>query len=82
MHEQVVSRLIGDEMILLDTLSGRYFSLNSVGARIWTLAKDGMSRDAIRDVIVCEFEVDPATAELDMHALEGKLSSLNLSPFQ
>ena len=81
MNGNIVTRLVGDEMILLDTVSGNYFSLNAVGARIWEMAKAGLSRSAICESLVSEFEVDLATAASDVGSLEGKLRSLDLSPF-
>jgi len=40
---QVMSRLVGDETVLLDLSSGIYFGLDGVGKRIWESVADGLS---------------------------------------
>jgi len=80
-NSNVVTRLVGDEMILLDSVSGNYFSLNAVAARIWEMGQAGLSRITICESIVSEFDVEPSTAALDLGELESKLRSLGLSLF-
>jgi hypothetical protein len=53
----------GDELVLLDARTGRYFTLNRVGGRMWELL--ATSRSA-KDLAVClrtEYDVHPATGE-------------------
>jgi hypothetical protein len=53
----------GDELVLLDATTGRYFTLNRVGGRMWELL--ATSRSA-KDLAVClraEYDVPPATGE-------------------
>ena len=38
---QVMSRLVGDETVLLDLESGLYFGLDGVGRRIWESIGEG-----------------------------------------
>ncbi|MBT6210629.1 MAG: PqqD family protein [Woeseia sp.] len=40
---QVMSRLVGDETVLLDLASGMYFGLDGVGKRIWESVAEGRS---------------------------------------
>ena len=40
---QVMSRLVGDETVLLDLESGMYFGLDGVGQRIWKAIGEGLS---------------------------------------
>jgi hypothetical protein len=63
---QVMSRLVGDETVLLDLSSGIYFGLDSVGKRIWETVADGQSLAQTIAVITSEFEVDEAQAEVDV----------------
>ncbi len=63
---QVMSRLVGDETVLLDLSSGIYFGLDGVGKRIWeSLAKGQSLGDAVA-VIVAEYEVDESQASADV----------------
>jgi hypothetical protein len=63
---QVMSRLVGDETVLLDLASGFYFGLDGVGKRIWEMLAKGSSLAETASVITAEFEVDEATAQADV----------------
>jgi hypothetical protein len=64
--KQVMSRLVGDETVLLDLSSGIYFGLDGVGKRIWESLTKGQSlRDAVAG-IVAEYDVDESQAQIDV----------------
>ena len=63
---QVMSRLVGDETVLLDLASGVYFGLDGVGKRIWELVAEGQNLAQTIAVITREFEVDEAQAQTDV----------------
>ena len=63
---QVMSRLVGDETVLLDLASGIYFGIDGVGKRIWESVADGCNLGEITAVIVAEFDVDEAQAQADV----------------
>jgi hypothetical protein len=63
---QVMSRLVGDETVLLDLASGIYFGLDGVGKRIWETVEDGQSLAQTVAVITAEFAVDEAQAQEDV----------------
>lgn len=66
---RVVSRLIDDQAILLDSSQDRLERLNPVGSFIWGLLKACThSEDAIHAALVAEFEVDPDEARRDLSA--------------
>ena len=64
--QQVMSRLVGDETVILDLSSGMYFGLDGVGKRIWESVADGNTVGEIAAVIVTEFEVDEDQARADV----------------
>jgi hypothetical protein len=64
--QQVMSRLVEDETVLLDIASGTYFGLDGVGKRIWENVADGLSLGDIATVITAEFEVDDSQAQSDV----------------
>lgn len=70
----VVAREVGGEVMLLDLVSGTYFGLNSVGARIWQVLEDegGTLSDAC-DVIAAEYDVSREELERDVLDLAEKL---------
>ena len=63
---QVMSRLVGDETVLLDLESGMYFGLDGVGKRIWESVAEGNSLGEAVSVIVSEYDVDQTQAEADV----------------
>ena len=70
---QVMSRLVGDETVLLDLASGIYFGLDGVGKRVWESVADGKSLVQTVEVIVAEFEVEEARAQADVLAFVSDL---------
>ena len=69
----VMSRLVGDETVLLDLASGIYFGLDGVGKRIWEVVAEGLSLEETASVISSEFEVDEAQAQADVIEFAGNL---------
>ena len=63
---QVISRLVGDETVLLDLASGMYFGVDGVAMHIWESIAAGQTLDQTVAAVVAEFEVDKAQAEADV----------------
>ena len=63
---QVMSRLVGEETVLLDLESGIYFGLDGVGKRIWESLSDGKTLVETAAIIASEYDVDEARAETDL----------------
>jgi len=63
---QVISRLVGDETVLLDIASGIYFGLDGVGKRIWESVAEGQSLGQTAAVVAAEYEVDETQAQADV----------------
>ena len=63
---QVMSRLVGDETVLLDLASGIYFGLDGVGKRIWESVAEGHNLGQTAAVIAAEYEVEEAKAQADV----------------
>ena len=63
---QVMSRLVGEETVLLDLASGVYFGLDGVGKRIWESVAEGNNLSQAVAVIVAEYDVDEEQAQADV----------------
>ena len=70
---QVMSRLVGDETVLLDLSSGIYFGVDGVGKRIWESVAEGNSLGETATIIASEFEVDEERAQTDLIAFATDL---------
>ncbi len=75
---QVMSRLVGDETVLLDLASGIYFGLDGVGKRIWESVAEGRSLEETATVVTAEFEVDDARAQEDVIEFASELMERGL----
>jgi hypothetical protein len=64
----VVSRRLGDEVVLVHLKTNRIFSLSPTGARFWELLSDGRSRAEIEAELLREYDVshDEVAAEIDL----------------
>lgn len=65
----VLSRDLEGEAVLLEPGSGRYFSLNPTGRRVWQLLAEGPPIAACLATLTREFEAPAAVLERDLVAL-------------
>ena len=70
---QVMSRLVGDETVVLNLESGLYFGLDGVGQLIWEAASDGQPLSAAVEKIVATYEVDEMQATSDVAEFAAQL---------
>ncbi|TVQ85975.1 MAG: PqqD family protein [Chromatiaceae bacterium] len=75
---QVMTRTVGNEMVILDLASGTYFGLDPVGARIWALMGEGRTLAEICDQMLEEYEVTREALEADALRLAGELEAQGL----
>jgi hypothetical protein len=75
---EVLTRQVGDEVVLLDLASGNYFGLEAVGARIWQLLGEARSTASIRDTLLAEYDAPADTIEADLQRLVAELISRGL----
>ena len=68
-----MSRLVGDETVLLDMATGFYFGLDGVGKRIWESVADGKTLGQTAATIADEYDVEQARAETDVIEFVGEL---------
>lgn len=78
----VMSRQIGDEMVILDLGSGTYFGLDPVGARIWQLLSEGHQLAAVMSTLLGEYDVAEDQLRQDVHALFNELVTRGLVEVQ
>jgi hypothetical protein len=70
--------LSSDELALLDAAQGMYYGLNGPATRIWELLEKPRSLGDICQVLLAEFEVDPAECERDTRDLIARLQAVAL----
>lgn len=77
-RDTVVARPLREEMVLLDLDSGIYYSLNPLGALIWSHLERGATPAAIIAAITAEYDVQPDVAAADLQAFLAELRARNL----
>jgi hypothetical protein len=77
-NSDVVSRQMGNELVLVHLGTDRILSLNTTGARLWDLLKAGCSRDQIQAQLLQEFDVDETTLHAEIDSLISQMLSEEL----
>ena len=76
--KSVLFRELSGEIVLLNTATGKYFSLDATGACIWQALKaSGTLRDAL-DALLLAFDVAEPQARIDVLDLASKLCTHEL----
>ncbi len=73
-----VSSDLGDEIAILHLEAGKYYGLDAVGARVWSLIQKPRTVGELRDVLVSEYEVEPDLCERDLIELLQGLANEGL----
>lgn len=76
--KEQVSSSLGDEVAILHLRAGKYYGLNAMGARIWSLIQKPRIVEEVRDVLVNEYDVQPERCERDLLALLQELADEGL----
>lgn len=76
-QEQVYQEL-GGECVILDLSAGIYYGLDEVGSRVWSLIQAPITVEAIRDLLVAEYDVDSVRCEQDLLRLLHNMAALGL----
>jgi hypothetical protein len=76
--DRVLTRAVDDTVVLIDSDSGRSFTLDQVGARVWTLLTSSPSIQAAYDALLREYRVEPERLRRDLQALIDKLRASDL----
>lgn len=61
------------EKVMMNLDKGKYFSLNEVGSRIWTIISSSISIKGITDILIKEYDVDYETCKVEVIKFIKKL---------
>jgi hypothetical protein len=73
--ENVVARTVDGLTVLLDVDTGRSFTLDAVGSRVWTLLSTADTAQAAYEALLSEFAADPETIRADVETLIEALTA-------
>ena len=77
-NKETLSSGIDDELVLLSIINNKYYGMDSVGNRIWSLLAELIT---ISDIIVAltgEYDISTAECEKDVLSFLNELHSENL----
>ena len=75
-------RMVDDECIIVDPQGSQATVLNPVGARIWDLMDGKRTLGEILGMVLQEYAVEPAQAELDAREFTEDLAKRKLISFE
>ena len=73
---------LGDEAVLLDANSGRYYGLNELGARIFELIRTPSLVEEVKSTLLQEYKVEEAQLEKDLLEFLNGMAQRNLIEMQ
>ena len=76
--KDVLFHEVNDEMVLLNLVNGKYFSLDDVGTRMWLLMAEHEQLETVHRALLEEYEAEPGQLEQDLLALTDKLAANGL----
>ena len=76
--EDVLFHEVDDETVLLNLVSGKYYTLDVVGTRMWLLMTQHEQLKAAHQALLEEYQVDPQQLERDLLALIDNLAAHGL----
>ncbi len=71
-------RDLGGESVLLELESGRYFGLDEVATRMWTLLVEHGTQAPVLDTLEQEYDVDAARLRADLASFLSRLEEHSL----
>jgi hypothetical protein len=66
---------VSGEAVLLNQATGRYFTLDDVGTRVWKLIVQHGQLDRVYRDLLEEYDVDPQQLERDLLSLTDQLAA-------
>lgn len=73
-----ISTTIDHDTVVLDTASGRYFSLEGVGSTLWEALHQPRSVDELLSAVLERYDVGAERAERDVREFLSKLKEAGL----
>ena len=74
----VLFKDVGGEAVVLNLETGKYYGLDEVGARMWTLLNEKKQVKEVYQALVKEFEVSTDQLEHDLLSLVNQLANNGL----
>jgi len=77
-NDGLLAAAVGDELLMMSAVDGKYFNLNDVGARIWELLAQPASVDSLVTALTDEYDVTADAARAQVQDFLSALRERNL----
>lgn len=78
LNPDILWRVVGDEALLLDTISGNYFSLDPIATEIWVRLNKGDETDTIAAAVSEKYSIEAGRALDDIADLVKELGDAGI----
>jgi len=62
-NDRFLASMLGNEMVIMDTINGNYIGLNVVSSTIWNHLEHELTITELISKLLAEYEVDPSACE-------------------
>lgn len=80
--DHVITRAVDDTTVVLDIDTGRSFTLDGIGTRVWTLLVSTPSAQTAYDTLLSEYAGDPTEVRADLESMIEELTTNRLLSVQ
>lgn len=80
--DHVITRAVDDTTVVLDIDTGRSFTLDAIGTRVWTLLVSTPSAQTAYDALLSEYTGDPTQVRADLEKMIERLTANRLLSVQ
>jgi hypothetical protein len=71
--EETLINVLGNESVILSLKSERYFGLDEIGTRMWSVLTTAPSLQEAYEILLAEYDVEPEILRKDLEDLLQKL---------
>jgi len=77
-NSEVVSRKLGDRLVVVNLRSNRIYELNRTASRIWELLGAGLGRMELEETLLTEFDVERSVVSQEIDQTIERFASEGL----
>lgn len=69
---------LGNEKVMMNIDAGKYYGLNQIGSKIWSIIENPVSTDEVVNILQGQYDVDRGTCEKSVEEFFNILEKENL----
>jgi hypothetical protein len=77
-NKETLSSAIDDELVLLSIINNKYYGMDSVGSRVWSLLAEPITINDMITTLTGEYDIPATESEKDVFSFLNELYSENL----